>query len=215
MARPYWTPPRFWEGETVYIIGGGPSFKAMDPSLLFGRCTIGINDAYRLGNWVKLVFFGDKGWLQLHNFDWITIGDQKVPGFKKYKGLKVCCNDFGFTDPNIHVLRRRSFGLHLEPGYVGFNGNSGSAAINLAISVGASRVVLLGFDMKSADDGTPNWHPKLKDHDVSPQKYRKFIRGMKIIANDAKRLCPNVEIVNATPGSALTVFPMVNLEDVL
>ena len=79
-----WQVPRMWEGGDVWIIGGGPSitkefgipdnivqgvFKKELPlsayspymSFLHDKHVIGVNVAYLLGDWVDMVFFGDKG----------------------------------------------------------------------------------------------------------------------------------------------------------
>jgi hypothetical protein len=58
-------------------------------------------------------------------------------------------------------------------------------------------------------DGHNNWH---SDHWTSDRKdhnpYREFLLAWPYIARDAKAM--GIEIVNATPGSALTQFPIID-----
>jgi len=94
-----------------------------------------------------------------------------------------------------------------------WNISGGACAIGLAYHFGVKRIVLLGFDMRKVD-GKANWH----DDYVVPKPFRfnpysRFLSVFPGIAKDLKRL--NVECVNATPGSALTVFPIVKLEDII
>lgn len=53
------TPPKIWRGQTVFIIGGGPSINDTPLHLLHGRRVIGVNNAYLLGPWVDVCWFGD------------------------------------------------------------------------------------------------------------------------------------------------------------
>jgi hypothetical protein len=105
---------------------------------------------------------------------------------------------------------------------VAWNGNSGASAINLAYWLGAKRVVLIGFDMKLPEDkhnkkAQTHWHnfyePKWdKRNAILSNPYGRFMRHWPQIARDAKNL--GLEILNASEGSALTMFPIVKMEDV-
>ena len=76
---------------------------------------------------------------------------------------------------------------------------------------GARRVLLLGFDMRVVGDQRHFFgdHPKPL---IQASPYDLFIKAFTVIADDAKRL--GVEIINCTPGSALTQFPILPLDDV-
>ena len=54
-----WTPPKIWEGQTAFIIGGGPSINDLDMDLIKDRRVIGTNNAYQMGGWVDICWFGD------------------------------------------------------------------------------------------------------------------------------------------------------------
>lgn len=92
--------------------------------------------------------------------------------------------------------------------------NSGTQAIGLAHVFGASRIILLGFDMH-ATGGRSHWHG---DHprglaNGSQGRYAAWIRGLELLAEDAKRT--NLSIINASRQTALRCFARQTLEDAL
>jgi len=115
--------------------------------------------------------------------------------------------------------RLKPEGIETTPGFVSWNGNSGLSAISLAYHFGVRKIVLIGFDMK-VRNGETNFHRdhekmglnhKRKDLESAQKDYVRFLRRTKAIAADAKRL--KMEIVNATPDSAIEVFPFVDLKE--
>jgi len=56
---PLWTAPRIWDGGECFILGGGPSLRVEQVSSLQGHRVIAVNQAYKLGNWIDVLFFGD------------------------------------------------------------------------------------------------------------------------------------------------------------
>jgi len=95
--------------------------------------------------------------------------------------------------------------LFEAPGVVGSGGNSGFQALNLAAQFGANRILLIGFDMHAADGVHwygPNRGPNMRnplDHNYASwraalDKQAGVLRAM------------DIEIVNASPHSALTCF---------
>lgn len=87
--------------------------------------------------------------------------------------------------------------------------DSGANAINLAYLLGAGRIVLLGYDMRENGHWHPD-HPNPVRHGIYAERY---IPGLNLMA---KALRPTgVQVLNASPGSALTCFPMIDLETLL
>jgi hypothetical protein len=87
--------------------------------------------------------------------------------------------------------------------------NGGYQAVNLAYLAGASRVLLLGYDMH----GT-HWfgeHPRKTVH----SHYSMFMGRFARLARFMPRLPRKFEVINCTPGSALTCFPRMELEQAL
>ena len=203
-----------WEGETVYVVGGGPSLREMDLAPLHGRCVLGINSAWELGPWVKVTYFGDRMW-----WDW------NHARLVDYPGLLVCSlPPTTLSHPRIRSVRRDNrLGLWWRTREkINWNRNSGASGINLALHFGAARVVLLGFDMgtkEGAPNGGHNWHgshQRQPKANVYASRYRAGFdairKDMEDMARETRR---RFEVVNATPGSALDTFPMVRLEDTL
>jgi hypothetical protein len=54
-----WLPPKIWQNSTAFIIGGGPSIKDLDVTKIQNRRVIGTNNAYQMGDWVDICWFGD------------------------------------------------------------------------------------------------------------------------------------------------------------
>jgi hypothetical protein len=93
------------------------------------------------------------------------------------------------------------------------NGNSGFEAINLAYLTGARRVLLVGFDMKPGPSGERHWHD---DHPAPLLQFQPFddwIRNAVKLA--AECTTAGLEVINCTPGSALTAFAMGDLKEEL
>ena len=207
-AGNFWTAVPIWTGETAFIIGGGPSLRGVDlESLLKGRRVIGVNYAGLLP-WTDLCWFGDCRW-----FDW------NIENLQKHAAIKITCCERLHVVPWLRVMRRskKRAGIDTDPQFIAWNWNSGGSAVNLAYHLGARRIVLMGFDLKRDEANNTHWHDEYKK--VNPGQedivytYRKFKRGFDEIASDAVKL--GVEIVNATPGSALESFPICSREEAL
>lgn len=100
-------------------------------------------------------------------------------------------------------------GLATDPGQVHTGKNSGYAAINLALHLGATRVLLLGYDMKM-DGDKRHWfgaHPAGMEVDSN---YPSFIERFRTIEPAAY----GMEIWNVTRSTALDCFPCFNLDEV-
>jgi hypothetical protein len=228
-----WNVPRIWEGGEVWIIGGGPSvpkqfgvpdsviqkvIQGESPSLyspymvgIHKKHVIGINVSYLIGDWVDVAFFGDIGFFL-----------QNQTTLAKFPGLKVCCNPQIEKHKWVKYLARdtrKTRGISDDPHMVCWNHNSGSAAISFAVHAGATRIILLGFDMKVNGHDQQHWHdlygrianknPKKPQH----MPFDRHLRGFADIARDAKRL--GVEIINASPDSAIQEFPKFSVKELL
>ena len=87
-------------------------------------------------------------------------------------------------------------------------------AINLAMLLGSTRIILLGYDHKIGKEGQGNWHVNNID---GPKEsvFFKFRNGFKIIKTELDTEFPMVEVLNAGPDSDLDVFEKIDLKDVL
>lgn len=200
-----WSVPRVWEGETVFVIGGGPSVEGqrhLFHKLQERRC-IGVNNSYQHGSWVGVIFFGDAKW-------WIWHREAMV----KYPGLIVtnCPADI-FPPKVVKRTLRQHNGWSVRQDTIAWNANSGYSAINLAALFGASRIVLLGFDMSpDAATGKYHWHA---EHPVSAKMadYHNFLGFTRHIKRGAEQ--QGVQIINTSLNSKITEFEKIALEDIL
>jgi hypothetical protein len=200
----WWNPPNWWKGKTVYIVGGGPSLCGVNLTPLKGKCVIGCNDAYVLGEkLVPICYFGDYAWWMIHR-----------ERLKLYEGILVSCSLKYIEDPSVHMLERVN-GKTLEKfPKVGWFCNTGASAINLAVNLGAKKIVLLGFDMKLGNSGQSNWHINEKDRPKA-MRYQVFMENIANLADSLWRDYPEVEVINANMDSALNLFRKVRLETIL
>lgn len=102
-------------------------------------------------------------------------------------------------------------GMSKTPGVLRAGGNSGFQAVGLALHFGASRVILLGFDMQFTNNRT-HWHGDHGGKLGNPVRHRMegWLEHFAEMAQQVK-----VPIVNATRETALTCFPRMPLSEAL
>jgi hypothetical protein len=195
----FWDPTGIWKGQDAILIGGGPSLKGFPFERLKGRNVIGINDAFRLGpEIVKLNFFGDAGW-------WIRIRDEAVASPVTFVTNSPTL--FDWKIPNLYKMDRLLNGIGEGP-VLGWNHNSGAASINLAYTMGASRIFLLGFDLTN-QKGRSHWHD-FNPNMIPEESFDRFQMGFRTVAEELKG---KVDIFNVTDGSSrLFVFPRIDFD---
>jgi len=237
-----WQVPKIWSG-TCFIIGGGTSLASQfnvpdevvpeerEEFLEFGSYLsqihnehiIGVNLAAFLGDFVDIAYWGDsdtysqyKGWFD--DFGGLKVSSAGKFGDPKYKSIK-------------HLFKEGSVGISRKNDELSWVGkNSGASAINLAVHLGCTKIVLLGFDMKSSTVGRKWWHtgypdklyaPSNKDlnegntwvpREVNPKEsYNRHLSGFPEVAADAKKY--GIEIINLCPDSMIEQFPKMSLKE--
>lgn len=207
MKIPFWRVEPVWEGETVAILGGGPSLTQRQVDACRGRCrVIAVNNAYQLAPWADLLYFCDEVWYGWH---------REHKAFRGFSGIKAALSNARTwpRDPYIRVLQNYGdSGLCEIPDGVMTGRNSGYQAMNLAAHLGPARQLLLGFDMRVVGNRT-HWHMEHKratPHDAFAVDMLPRFPALKQ-ALDAR----GIEVVNCTPGSALEVFRKDALENAL
>lgn len=207
-----------WKGETAFIIGGGPSVNAVDLGPIKHRNVLGINNAYKLGEWVDVVFAMDCNWWlgtpEQTDGHYLLADDTWGPLYY-HPAIKVtqCQRLNKARYPNVHTLKvEQHEGIDTRPGKIACYKHSGHGAINLAVKLGATRLVLVGFDMQKRPQGH-NWH---SDHTkpVPDDIYQKrFIPALRSTVKPLRER--GVEVINACPDSALIDWPRMSLEEYL
>lgn len=100
-----------------------------------------------------------------------------------------------------------------QAGVIGSGGNSGFQALNLALQFGARRIVLVGFDLNLV--GGVHWHGRHAPRLNNPTAANLARWAERLDSQAAAIAALGVEILNASPTSALQAFPKVRLEDAL
>jgi len=194
---PRWKVERVWDQQDILIIGGGPSLECLDWSLLKKENTIGCNSAFIHGPEIcKVCIFGDYRWWKKY--------ENELAEYAK-KGGTIFTNNQKLLNAKIPWLwttGREMRGLHDRS--LGWNGNTGALALNLAILLGGKRVFLLGYDMHTIN-GRSNWHKRIINKTlVRPSVYSLFCKQFAWVKKDWKSKFPDVEIFNVTDDSGLS-----------
>lgn len=200
-----------WKGRRCFVVGGGPSLKDFDWSLLKNELWIALNAAWLFGNPTIaythdlrcLKHFSKKEyrerWHQLpirvHKHDFQIQGNKNGGKFKGVIGLKAS----------------KGWGRSLETGLFKSN-NSGVGGLNLAEILGANPIYLLGFDMKT-EAGANQFH------NVYPDGWRQKADVYKTFIKEFKRtrcfLRKETQVINLCPDSALDCFEKRPISDIL
>lgn len=188
------------EALTVYIVAGGPSLINFDFASLDGKNVIAINNAFLKVPSAQICYFCDRDWFERWKDQLKEHPGKKIRGYLPGDQL-----DLDWVDEWEFTAER---GLILEPHCLAHGFNSGAAAINLAVQLGYKRIYLLGYDM-GVVNGRKNFHT---DHRRTTPHYAyqsQFIPSFTALVEPLRAM--GIEVINATPGSALNVFPSASL----
>ncbi len=197
----FWRAEEIWKGQTCYIIGGGPSLLTQNLALLKGQNVIVINTSYQAFPEAQFLIFSDMRWWCEH---------LRLKALQDFKGKIVATSNSASGPQLLKMKRKGSPGLSTERDMVMVRNTTLTGAINLAVHFGVAKIVLLGIDQKHRADGRTHHHVSHKWNPV-PNCWARQQMDMPKIAEDLKAL--NIPCVNASPGSALALWPIVNLED--
>jgi hypothetical protein len=137
-------------------------------------------------------------------------------GVPEFPGLKITQDPtaaINFALRRVHLQKGRNELLVEEAGHIGWGGNSGFHGLNLAVQFGAARIVLVGYDMTLLNG--VHWHGPHAARLNNPTG-RALVRWAEILDAQAPLLAGlGVEVLNASPVSALAAYPKVSLEEAL
>lgn len=195
--------PRLWPESTVVCIGGGPSLTREDVAHCEGRArVIVINDGHRLAPWADVLYAADSRWWRYYH------------GVPSFTGRKYSLQAEAGRWPGVEVLRNTGMnGLELDPAGLRTGKNSGYQSINLAVHLGARRILLLGYDMQAESEGTSHWfgaHPKEirsgPPHFVYVEHFWTLLEPLRALG---------VTVINCTRRTALEMFPRQSIQEAL
>lgn len=203
---PFWEPDRSFDGMAVVIIGGGPSLADLDLECLRGHRFIAINSGCRKVRPIATaddpLYFTDNSWNENRPelaLDWPGPVITSNRNAKARLGNAVRRIDFADLVGRIGVL----------PDHVG--ASSGHSAACLAAVMGASRIVLIGFEA-GAVNGRSHGHADYYQHDMAAFEER-YLPAWRSLSVAFGRM--GVEVINATLCSAIKDFPVMTLRDAL
>ena len=231
----YSTVAREWVGETVVLIGGGPSLTVEQVSVVHEahkaglvRC-IAVNDAYLWAPWADILYAADASWHNDHakgvaKFALKLSAAEVAKRFSEFAGQKCSIQSQvgNIYDDKTHVLLNANkdsnghgihgFGLSFDPSCIVTGSNSGAQALNIASLSGAKRILLLGFDGQVSKEGRTHWH----GGHVAPTPeaaYALYRKSFSMAENDLKKA--GVEVINCSIGSAIDTFPKMDIKEAL
>lgn len=197
--------PWLFPDSTIVCVGSGPSLVPADilRAACAGAVILAINSAYLACPSVlpDVLYAPDAQWWGWH------------PAALDLPCLKFAFQQEAAIYPQLTILGRTGYdGLDTDPRYLRSGGHSGYAAINLAVHLGAKRIVLLGYDHRPAADGAHHFaggdHPDGSHvpYDVHLAVYDTLVAPLAAL---------NIMIVNASRVTTITAFPCATLAEVL
>lgn len=193
---------RRWSGETVVIVGGGPSLTADDVAFCRGRArVVVINDGYKLAPWADLLYACDDAWWNRHD------------GAGGFAGERWTCSRKSAERWGLRwISAEHRRGLSTSRKFIHFGRHSGYQALNLVALTGPAKIVLLGFDCCAEGDRT-HWfgeHPGKIEVKRDFEAWRRWIDGAA-----SPLAAMGIVAVNASRRSALTAFSRMTIEQAL
>lgn len=185
-----------WAGRTVVCIASGPSLTTEDCETVraSGHPTIVTNTTFKLCPWADALFGFDGAWWEHYRREIDLV----------FKGARLTCHQKGRTAGGAELIRQ-------EPWFTNFH-NSGANAISLAMTTGAAKIVMLGYDCQKTGEKI-HWHgdhPTGLGNCKSMPKWKGFFKDVARRAAQRK-----IEVVNCSRETALRCFPRKDLAESL
>lgn len=166
-----------------FVLGPGPSMSQSLADSVKGHNVCVVCNAYQLAPWADYLVANDKVWWNEH------------PSAKDFNGRKFSASRVA----DVEVVNPCTFNTA---------SNSGVLALDLLRNIGATQIVMLGFDFH----GTHFFGPYTNRCRNTPERRRQEHRMQ---FRDWAYRNKKVDVVNCTEGSQLDVIPTGNLRDYL
>ncbi len=188
----------------IIVLGGGPSLTREVVARLDPAEVIAINEAARLCPAAAVLFARDESWCR-----------QNQELIRAWPGRAITSSRPASRDLPMEfvVMERRPDFPPARDGMVSvirYGPSSGHASVSWAVTAGAERIVLLGFDGRAVA-GRTHWHGAYREERL--EAYDRFNRAWRGWAAAAGQL--GCVILNATPNSAIDEFPMIGIDEAL
>lgn len=204
--------PRAWPDSTIVLIAGGPSLtkpqvESARRAWIAGRARVlGCNEAYLAAPWIDALYASQRTWWETH-IDAV----REVHLAMLFSQDEKACDMYGLW----YVPSRPEPGLSADAGYIhngGPGGHSGFQLLNLAAHLGARRIVLLGYDCRTAPA------PRLAAYGgqaVAQDSgyFGDWVDAYRAARDHLEEL--GIEVINCSPDSAIDAFPRSRIGAVL
>jgi len=187
--------------RTFVCVASGPSLHADDVEYCRGRATVlVVNNNFAIAPWADALYASDHGW-------WYSYIKRVRATFggECWTRDETAAEALGL----LYVRSTRAPGLGVEPGTIHEGENSGYQAINLAYQLGATKIVLTGYDMR----GRGHWHEPHPAPLVSTDDFGQFARHFDRLASDLRDR--GVQVINATRNTGLRCFERATIQEAL
>ncbi len=182
-------------------MASGPSLTAEDVEYVRGKArVVVVNDGYRLAPWADALVALDEEWWHVHH-----------KSLAEFRGERFAVSPVGYgAIPLSPIIRDDIVESWESPSY---GADSGQFAIQIAVLMGAKRILLLGYDMGDGPNGERHWfgdHPKAlrntSPYELFLEKYGKAVPSLKRMG---------VEVINCSRRTRLECFPRAELRECL
>jgi hypothetical protein len=195
-------PAGRWAGRTAVVAASGPSLTKDDLDFCRGKAAvIVVNATFQLAPWADVLYGAD------YRF-WQTYYPRIIPTFtgELWSVSAQARDKFGTYWINHEAGR----GFNGKSDSINGGGNSGFQALHLAATFGATRIILLGFDMQRTG-GKSHWHGDHIGGLHNGNGFPSWIERMGYLARDLA--ASGVTVLNCSRATALRCFPKAKLED--
>ena len=137
-------------------------------------------------------------------------------GLPSFKGLRITQDVAAWVRyPALQWVlcdRHREDLVLDKPGQIGWGGNSGFHALNLAVQFGAKKIILVGYDMHL--NAGIHWHgPHEKINNPTSHNVKRWRKAVDDVAPVLVK--HGVKVINASLISALQNYPKMTFEQAL
>lgn len=195
-----------WSGQTVCIMASGQSLTQADAAYARERAgrVIVINRTWERCPTADVLYAADCSW-------WLYTDEPPKPN--QFTGERWTTSK-AWDGPAAQAALKKLNAVETKPATGTFSlvpplvtgRNSSYQALGLAAWWGARRIVFLGLDLHGHTWHEP--HKNKRSHSASLAAFREaFTRGAPLIKS------AGVEVLNASPGTALDCFPKVSIRE--
>lgn len=200
-----WERTDEFRGRIFCLVGGGPSLKDKQiveqmkaikrerPDIVW----LVVNNSYKLIGDAHILHFADAAWWEWNHRD--VLANFKGIVTTATSETKPPCNH-----PRLKRFHRNRNQFSTEPHRL-HGWDSGTQAVNMAYHLGATKIVLWGFDMCVPKGETPQWHNEHRRATNVKNYLGRFAPSLAEVVRRLEKL--GVPVVRATePGIPEAVF---------